>query len=139
KHERSNGELEYWTVGCPAKETNTPPLHHSTTPCRPLKKEIHILMLEDNPADAELASETLRRGGVHFNAIRVDNEKEFVREIDERPPDVILSDYALPGFDGYAALEIAKQKCPFTPFICVTGTMGEEVAIETLKTGATDY
>jgi signal transduction histidine kinase len=104
-----------------------------------LRKEIHILMLEDSPADAELARHTLRKGGIHFSSIRVDNEKEFVHEIDHSLPDLILSDYALPGFDGYAALEIAKEKCPETPFIFLTGTMGEEVAIETLKNGATDY
>jgi len=96
-------------------------------------------MLEDNPVDAELAGHTLRRGGVRYTHIRVETEKDFIRELDENPPDLILSDYALPGFDGYAALEIAKLKAPNTPFIFVTGTMGEEVAIETLKNGATDY
>jgi len=104
-----------------------------------LKKEIHILMLEDSPIDAELAGHTLRRGGVRFTSTRVETEKDFIGELEENPPDLILSDYALPGFDGYAALEIAKRKAPITPFIFVTGTMGEEVAIETLKSGATDY
>ncbi|HEY9508488.1 MAG TPA: response regulator, partial [Verrucomicrobiae bacterium] len=104
-----------------------------------MKKEIRILMLEDSVTDAELAKHTLKRGGLHFTSIQVDDEKDFVREIQDNPPDVILSDYALPGFDGYAALEIAKRICPETPFIFVTGTMGEEVAIETLKNGATDY
>src|SRR6185369_4784211 len=104
-----------------------------------MKKEIHILMLEDSPADAELAKHTLRRGGVLFTYTRVDNEKEFVHQLELDPPDLILSDYALPGFDGYAALEIAKRIRPLTPFIFLTGTMGEEVAIETLKNGATDY
>jgi signal transduction histidine kinase len=104
-----------------------------------LKKEIHILMLEDNPMDSELAGHTLKRGGVKFTATRVETEEDFVRELDSNPPDLILSDYALPGFDGYAALDIAKKKAPHIPFIFVTGTMGEEVAIETLKNGATDY
>jgi signal transduction histidine kinase len=104
-----------------------------------VKKEIHILMLEDNPVDAELAGHTLRRGGVRFTHVRVETERDFVHELEENSPDLILSDYALPGFDGYAALEIAKLKAPNTPFIFVTGTMGEEVAIETLKNGATDY
>jgi len=76
---------------------------------------------------------------VRFSHIRVETEKDFVYELEENPPDLILSDYALPGFDGYAALDIAKVKAPNTPFIFVTGTMGEEVAIETLKNGATDY
>jgi signal transduction histidine kinase len=104
-----------------------------------LKKEIHILMLEDNPTDSELAGHTLKRGGVKFTATRVETEKDFLRELEENPPDLILSDYALPGFDGYAALDIAKKLAPHIPFIFVTGTMGEEVAIETLKNGATDY
>ena len=104
-----------------------------------LKKEIHILMLEDNPMDSELAGHSLKRGGVKFTATRVETEKDFIRELDENPPDLILSDYALPGFDGYAALDIAKKRAPHIPFIFVTGTMGEEVAIETLKNGATDY
>lgn len=104
-----------------------------------MKKEIHILMLEDSIADAELARHTLRRSGLHFSSIRVEREEDFIREIKSNPPDLILSDYALPGFDGYAALEIAKKLCPETPFIFVTGTMGEEVAIETLKNGAIDY
>lgn len=104
-----------------------------------VKKEIHILMLEDNPMDAELSMHTLRRGGVRFTSIRVETEEDFLRELEKSPPDLILSDYALPGFDGYAALDIAKRRVPHIPFIFVTGTMGEEVAIETLKSGATDY
>ena len=55
--------------------------------------------------------------------------KEFLREIECRPPDVILSDHGLPSFDGFTALSIAREKCPDTPFIFVTGSMGEEVAI----------
>src|SRR4051812_15958974 len=104
-----------------------------------LKKEIHILMLEDNPTDSELAGHTLRRGGVKFTSTRVETEQDFIHELEKNPPDLILSDYALPGFDGYAALDIAKKRVPNIPFIFVTGTMGEEVAIETLKSGATDY
>ncbi len=104
-----------------------------------MKKTIRILMLEDNQVDAGLAQHTLRHGGVRFSLTRVEAEDEFVRELDDRLPDLILSDYSLPGFDGHAALNIAKAKCPETPFIFVTGTMGEEVAIETLKHGATDY
>ena len=89
--------------------------------------------------DSELAGHSLKRGGVKFTSTRVETEKDFIRELDENPPDLILSDYALPGFDGYAALDIAKKRAPHIPFIFVTGTMGEEVAIETLKNGATDY
>ena len=96
-------------------------------------------MLEDDAADAELTRFTLRKGGLHFSVVRVDSKEEFLNELEQRPPALILSDYSLPGFDGNEALTLARQKCPETPFIFVTGTMGEEVAIETLKNGATDY
>src|SRR6266567_3475990 len=96
-------------------------------------------MLEDDAADAELTRFALVKGGVHFSMERVETRQEYLHELDQHPPELILSDYSLPGFDGHAALELAREKCPETPFIFVTGTMGEEVAIETLKSGATDY
>lgn len=104
-----------------------------------VKKEIHILMLEDDSADAELTKFALRKGGLNFSLARVESKEEYIRQLKERPPALILSDYSLPGFNGHKALEIALEECPQTPFIFVTGTMGEEVAIETLKSGATDY
>jgi two-component system, NarL family, sensor histidine kinase UhpB len=104
-----------------------------------VKKHIHILMVEDDAPDAELEQQTLRKGGIHFTLTRVQTETDYIRELDNHPPDVILSDYSMPGFDGYAALRIAQEKRPEIPLIFVTGTMGEEVAIETLKSGATDY
>src|SRR6266513_2954289 len=96
-------------------------------------------MLEDDGADAELTRFTLRKGGLHFSLARVETKDVFLNELMQHPPALILSDYSLPGFDGNEALNIAREKCPETPFIFVTGTMGEEVAIETLKSGATDY
>ncbi len=96
-------------------------------------------MLEDDSADAELTKFALRKGGLNFSIARVESEVDYVKELREDPPTLILSDYSLPGFNGHDALEIALEKCPDTPFIFVTGTMGEEVAIETLKSGATDY
>jgi len=104
-----------------------------------LKTEIHILMVEDIDADADLVAHTLRKGGIVFTAERVETRAAFTRALERSPPDVILSDYSLPSFDGYDALAIARGKCPDVPFIFVTGTLGEEVAIETLKKGATDY
>jgi len=95
-------------------------------------------MLEDDAADAELTKFALRKGGVHFSVSRVQTKEEYLNELQDRPPALILSDYSLPGFNGHDALEIARKYCPETPFIFVTGTMGEEVAIETLKSGATD-
>src|ERR1041384_3665586 len=109
------------------------------TESQAVTKAIHILMLEDNDADAELNELTLREGGLSFVARRVQRRADFIRELAKHPPDLILSDYALPSFDGLAALAIAREKSPDIPFIFVTGTMGEEVAIETLKNGATDY
>ncbi len=102
-------------------------------------REIRILMLEDNDLDAELIELKMRNRGLNFRAKRVENEADFVRELESGPPEVILSDYSLPSFDGLSALAIARQLCPDVPFIFVTGTMGEEAAIETLKKGATDY
>lgn len=96
-------------------------------------------MLEDDDADAQIVQHTLQRGNVLFTADRVDNKHAFVRELDKRQPNLILSDFSLPSFDGYSALAIAREKYPDVPFIFVTGTLGEEVAIETLKKGATDY
>ena len=102
-------------------------------------RELRILLLEDNTPHAELVDHFLRSSGLKFNLKRVETREGFIEQIEQFAPDMILSDYALPSFDGYAALAIAKEKVPDIPFIFVTGTMGEEVAIETLKNGATDY
>src|SRR5690348_10275361 len=96
-------------------------------------------MLEDDATDAELTRFALSKGGLHFSLARVETRDQYLQELSQRPPELILSDYSLPGFNGHDALTIARERCPETPFIFVTGTMGEEVAIETLKSGATDY
>src|SRR5687767_7141201 len=84
-------------------------------------------------------SHELRSGGLAFETKRVETRDEFMHEIEEHPPDVILSDHGLPNFDGFTALAIARERCPETPFIFVTGSMGEELAIDSLRSGATDY
>jgi PAS domain S-box-containing protein len=104
-----------------------------------MKKDLRILMLEDVPADAELIDSALRRGGFSFQAKRVETRDEFLREIEGRPPDVILSDHGLPSFDGLAALSITHEKCPDTPFIFVTGSMGDQGAVNSVRAGATDH
>ncbi len=104
-----------------------------------MKKDLQILMLEDDVADAELTKYALRKGGLSFTLTRVETRDQYIKALEENPPALILSDYSLPGFNGHDALEIALECCPETPFIFVTGTMGEEVAIDTLKSGATDY
>jgi len=100
---------------------------------------LRILMLEDSAAHAELVKRALQDSGIHFTVIRVDNKRDFKSHLLEELPDLILSDYTLPAFDGLGALRIAQSLSPDIPFIFVTGTIGEEVAIETLKIGATDY
>lgn len=108
-------------------------------PEAPLRPELHILLLEDSAAHVELTQHVLRHSGMPMSFVVTDNREDFEGAIRRSPPDLILSDYSLPGFDGSAALEIAKALIPDVPFIFVTGTLGEEVAIETLKQGATDY
>jgi diguanylate cyclase (GGDEF)-like protein/PAS domain S-box-containing protein len=99
---------------------------------------LRILHLEDNSHDAELVQRALRRAGVAFVARRVERRAEFESAMDEEW-DLILADYSLPDFDGAAALTIARARKPSIPFIFVSGAMGEEVAIQSLKGGATDY
>ena len=104
-----------------------------------MKSPLRILYLEDNPRDAELVQETLATDGIACNVTRVETEADFVASLGERDFDLIFADYTLPSFDGLSALKIAQQNWLHVPFIFVSGTLGEEVAIEALKTGATDY
>src|SRR3989337_703045 len=104
-----------------------------------MDKELRILILEDDPADAELVDRELGRAKISFSKKRVETKKAFVKELKDFVPHLILADYSLPLFDGMSALLIAQENCPDVPFIFVSGSMGEEVAIETLKSGATDY
>ncbi|HEX8324690.1 MAG TPA: response regulator [Tepidisphaeraceae bacterium] len=102
-------------------------------------KPVAILHLEDSPLDAELVDSRLRRGGLHYSIERAVTREDFVAALERGRFDLILSDYNLPQFDGYAALAIAQERWPDVPFIFVSGVLGEEVAIETLKGGAVDY
>ena len=98
-----------------------------------------VLLVEDAEADAELALRELQRAGIRVNARRVEDAEQFRHELTTFEPDVILSDFSLPTFDGLAALGLAQQLRPRTPFIFVSATIGEETAIESLHKGATDY
>lgn len=100
---------------------------------------MRILHLEDDPRDTELVQETLAGGGITCDLTRVETQAEFSRNLEKGGFDLILADYTLPSFDGLSALKIAKQLSPEVPFIFASGTLGEEVAIEALKLGATDY
>lgn len=104
-----------------------------------MENELRILILEDVPSDAELVEDELREGGVNFVSRRAADRRSFVEELAEFSPELILSDYSLPGFDGQSALRIVTDKYPDIPFIFVSGALGEELAIELLKEGATDY
>src|SRR5690242_8650449 len=96
-------------------------------------------MVEDEARDASLVEHTLKEGGFEIAFKRVDTEQDFVRELTRFKPSVILSDHGLPAFDGFTALSIAQEKSPDTPFIFVTGSLGEEMTIKALKSGATDF
>jgi signal transduction histidine kinase/FixJ family two-component response regulator/GGDEF domain-containing protein len=104
-----------------------------------MEKELRILMLEDAPTDVELTEHELRRAKISFTSKRVEKKEDFVKELHDFAPDLILSDYHLPSFDGLQALAIAVKESPDVPFILVTGALGEERAVEILKSGATDY
>lgn len=100
---------------------------------------IKILHLEDSDDDAALVSAALRREAVACDITRVESRAEFLEAMDRDDWDLILSDYSLPSFDGASALKIAVEKWPRLPFIFVTGCLGEELAVETMKSGATDF
>jgi diguanylate cyclase (GGDEF)-like protein/PAS domain S-box-containing protein len=100
---------------------------------------IRVLLTEDVAADAELEVRELKRAGLRLSHRIVDTEESFTSALNEFAPDIILSDFSMPGFDGMAALAIAREVSPDTPFIFVSGTIGEEYAIRALKSGATDY
>jgi PAS domain S-box-containing protein len=100
---------------------------------------LHILNLEDNPIDAELNKHALHESGISCEFTLVDTREGFLQAISRGGIDLILADYTLPAFDGLSALDLAQEICPAIPVIFVTGTLGEETAIEALKRGATDY
>jgi PAS domain S-box-containing protein len=100
---------------------------------------LRILSLEDDPNDAELIEELFHTEGIACEVSRVDSEPAFSASLAQGEFDLILADYTLPTFDGLSALKLVMDVCPDVPFIFVTGTLGEEVAIDALKVGATDY
>jgi signal transduction histidine kinase len=100
---------------------------------------VRVLVLEDENDDQLLLENHLRKELPNFISLAVDNEKEFREQIDAFKPDIILADFSLPGFDGLSALKIRQKQCPDTPFLFVSSIIGEDVAIESLKLGVTDY
>jgi DNA-binding NtrC family response regulator len=98
-----------------------------------------ILILEDEAWDAELAQRLLTEAGLRFDAMVVDDRAGFVDQLTVFRPDVILSDYHLPGFSGEIALKIVQEQCPQIPFIIWSGVLGDDAAVELIKQGAADY
>jgi len=104
-----------------------------------MKNTLHVLHLEDDRCDGELIRQILKAEGLVRDVVRVETGADFAAALGQEPFDFILSDYTLPGFNGMAALGLAREKQPDTPFIFVSGTIKEDLAVESLKRGATDY
>ena len=113
-------------------QRGSPASHGGTT-------AIRVLLVEDVPTEAEVTSRQLRRGGLTCEVLRVDTEEDFTAALPEFRPQVILSDFTLPRFSGLAALKLARKLADEIPFIFVSGTIGEEQAVEALRSGAVDY
>ncbi len=102
-------------------------------------RELHLLLIEDSEPDAELTIRRLQASGFRCIPRRVENEREMRSALKARLPDLILSDFSIPGFNGMSALAVARVEAAGVPFIFLSGTIGEERAIEALKRGAIDY
>jgi PAS domain S-box-containing protein len=104
-----------------------------------MKPPLKILHLEDNPDDAELIRSMLMKEGIVCDVVRVENQRDFLTALEQGQIDLVLSDYSLPSLDGISALKMMRERYPDLPFIFVSGVIDEELAIETIKSGATDY
>lgn len=104
-----------------------------------METKLKILHLEDSAIDAELVERALKKGGILFEKMVVDNENDFADALDNFEPDIVLSDHSLPSFDSTGALKHVKEKSPETPLILVTATVSEEFAVNILQQGAADY
>jgi len=104
-----------------------------------MEKILRILMLEDCVTDGNLIEFELQEATIPFKSKRVITEEDFVQALQEFSPDLILSDYDLPQYNGALALAEAAVRCPDVPFILITGAVGEDLAIEMLTNGARDY
>ncbi|HWF18224.1 MAG TPA: ATP-binding protein, partial [Verrucomicrobiae bacterium] len=104
-----------------------------------MKAPLHIIHVEDNPYDADLARALLNNAGIACEATCVKTPEELQEALNRPELDLILSDFSMPKFDGLSALRMSRKSRPEVPFIFLSGTIGEEVAIESIKEGATDY
>ena len=105
----------------------------------PSEHPINVLFVEDSEIDVELELRALQRDGLEVLYQRVDSEVALREALGKVLPDAILSDFSMPGFDGLRALSLSREIAPRVPFIFVSGTIGEERAIEAIRNGATDY
>jgi PAS domain S-box-containing protein len=101
--------------------------------------ELRILFVEDLSTDQELAERQLRTNDLNYESLRVDTRDDFLNALVTFQPDLIISDYSMPGFDGMQALQMAKELYPELPFVVLTGSMNEDTAVECMKAGAADY
>ncbi len=104
-----------------------------------MSDKLLILNLEDSAIDSELIAAKLDEDGLDFELVRVENERDFVSALEKTALDMVLADYSLPAFDGLTALKITLERRPEIPFIFVSGAIGEDLAAEVLKCGATDF
>lgn len=104
-----------------------------------MDERIYILILEGFPADVKLAESELRIVLDKYRIRVVDNREDFIEALSSFNPDLIISDYKTPAFDGLAALQLTREKYPFIPFIILTESMNEEIAVACMKAGADDY
>jgi CheY-like chemotaxis protein len=104
-----------------------------------MKDSIRILFVEDVQADAELIWNEIKKSGIVFEKKLVDNRIDYIEALKSFEPELIISDYALPQFDGMSALLLKNETLPDIPFILVTGSINEEIAVELMKAGADDY
>src|SRR6266581_2568349 len=104
-----------------------------------MTEPLRILLAEDSESDAELIQRELKRGGLDFQSRRVQTEADFRRELDEFQPHLVISDFSMPQFSGPKALAIARESRADIPFIFISGTIGENVAVDMMKAGADDY
>lgn len=105
----------------------------------PMENKIKILHLEDSVNDSELIFSLIEKGNIKCDYFLVENEKDFLKILETETIDIILCDYNLPDYNGNDALKIVREKYSFIPFIFVSGTIGEDTAIEAMINGATDY
>jgi signal transduction histidine kinase len=108
------------------------------SPVKP-KQALRVVLIEDNPLDAELISRALRQGGFEISRVVVQNEDDFRRALRAQAPDVVLADYSLPNWQGMAALDVIRGEGLDVPMILVSGALGDVTAVDCIKRGVTDY